>query len=233
MLAEAQGKLAIECPTGDGTRCKGVQATIVVYQSAVKGNLATLKDLGPAIAVDGTAEKVAEVVSLMGGDGGRALKLVETFRPFMWSLFLELTSIVCFGFALSHTRQEKPAQTEQAAPNPAGKKVVPAAPVFQGNVVPLKRAPETPMKHSPETPRRETLKHQPIEEVARLRSEIAEALKYGPVSGSQRALAGRFKSSVSSLNRALKQMSREVGVFRVSVGQDGTRIEAETLKVKR
>lgn len=110
MRDEAAGKLARECASGFGKRCKGIQATLDVYMAAVRGHQADLKALGPAIPVDPTAAHVAKTAAVFGFDAAAVKAGFLILEPFLITLFFEIGSVIALGFAMparvSATRRE-------------------------------------------------------------------------------------------------------------------------------
>lgn len=104
MRDEAAGKMARECASGYGKRCRGVQATLDVYEAAIKGHQADLAKLKP-VPVAPKADKVAKVAELFGADAAKVKPAFMLLEPFLWTLFFELGSVVALGFAM---RRELP-----------------------------------------------------------------------------------------------------------------------------
>lgn len=103
MLSEAQADLARECKTGKGKRCEGIQATIGVYEAAVKGHVADLEKLGPQKPVNAKASEGAKIAALFGANEAQAKAALMLLEPFLWTMFFEIGSIVSLGFAFRHT----------------------------------------------------------------------------------------------------------------------------------
>lgn len=103
MLAEAQANLARECKTGKGKRCEGIQATIAVYEAAMKGHVADLEKIGPAKPVNTKASEMAKIAALFGFDEAKAKGLLMVLAPLLRTLFFELGAIVSLGFAFRST----------------------------------------------------------------------------------------------------------------------------------
>lgn len=99
MLTEAQANLARECKTGKGKRCEGIQATIGVYEAAVKGHVADLEKIGPAKPVNTKASEMAKIAALFGFDEAKAKALLMVLGPLLRTLFFEIGAIVSLGFA--------------------------------------------------------------------------------------------------------------------------------------
>lgn len=108
MLAEANGKLADECASGPGRRCRGVRATVEVYEAAVKGHRATLASL-PAPRVNGYAHaaKVLRSWGLNITDEWLALNM-----PFTVVLISELGCVAFLHLGLGHVRPAAPPEPE-------------------------------------------------------------------------------------------------------------------------
>lgn len=108
MLAEAQAKMAAECATGRGTKCRGVMATVDVYAAAIKGHMATLADL-PAPKVNGYAH-AARVLGSWGlsvTDEWLSLNI-----PFLMVLISELGTVAFLHLGLGHKQAPKPVEPE-------------------------------------------------------------------------------------------------------------------------
>lgn len=144
MLNREMGLLARECGTGKGTKCKGIKASVDVYEAAVKGHDAELAGIrekvaaaGPVPVTDSRASRMASAIAVFAANEGQTKeKLTRTFRlfePFATSLFLELTSIVAFGFGFSHRRKAKVAPApDQAKATPVDPEPGPAVTVSNG-----------------------------------------------------------------------------------------------------
>jgi hypothetical protein len=108
MLADAQADLARECKTGKGKRCEGIQATIGVYEAAVKGHKADLEKIGPQKPVHAKAAQGAKIVALFGADEIKAKAALMLLEPFLFTLFFEIGSIVSLGFAFRGITESAP-----------------------------------------------------------------------------------------------------------------------------
>lgn len=111
MLKAAQARLLAECQTGKGSKCAGIQATVSVYDGAVKGHDATVRELEADLARMGGARvarpKAAafgEAAAIFGFDRRTVESAAAVLEPFAFSLLLELTAIVAFGFGFGHSR---------------------------------------------------------------------------------------------------------------------------------
>lgn len=135
MLADAQGDLARECKSGRGTRCKGIEATVGVYEAAIKGHMADLERLGPPKPVNAKATQGAKIAALAGFDEGRAKAALMLIEPFLWTLFFEIGSVVSLGFAFrpatrktasGKSKSDIPANDTPRKPGRRGRKADPA-----------------------------------------------------------------------------------------------------------
>lgn len=100
MLDRARSDLATECRSGAGTRCKGVKATIAVYEAAVAGHdakLATLKIESPAA---GESRVAAALSVVFGGAAIDYADGVALFLPALLGITLEIGALAAamFGF---------------------------------------------------------------------------------------------------------------------------------------
>lgn len=98
MLAAAQGNLAAACKGGDGKDCKGVKATIFVYEAAIHGHKARLRALGPEQAANLYAH-AAKVLAAVPGVTVPEKAIEERLGlllPFLTVLIAELGTIA-FG----------------------------------------------------------------------------------------------------------------------------------------
>ena len=100
MRDEAAGKMARECASGYGKRCRGIQATLDVYTAAVTGHQANLAKLGPAVPVDPTAAHVAKTAAVFGFDATKVKSGFLIVEPFLITLFFEIGSVIALGFAM-------------------------------------------------------------------------------------------------------------------------------------
>lgn len=103
MLENAQASLPAACKGGNGKDCKGVKATIEVYEASIRGHDADLSKLGPVKVSNADAEQLAEILStVFGADKAKVKAAAVLLTPFAVALFLEFGVIVSFGFAFSH-----------------------------------------------------------------------------------------------------------------------------------
>ena len=100
MLQKAQAELPTACKGGNGKDCKGVKATIEVYEASIRGHDADLSKLGPVQVSNADAEQLAEILStLFGADKAKVKAAAVLLTPFAIALFLEFGVIISFGFA--------------------------------------------------------------------------------------------------------------------------------------
>lgn len=105
MLATARAKHSVECASGAGAKCTGIQKTIDVYEAAIKGHRGELSRLvvRPANA---EAETVAEVTAMLTGAGKDKVKAVLVLlEPFAPALFFEIVAIVAFGYGFGRRKR--------------------------------------------------------------------------------------------------------------------------------
>lgn len=94
---------------GCKAKCQGIERSMTVYQSSIVGHETTIKRLEGELAALG-GEKVArpkasafaEAAAVFGFDRARVETAATILEPFAYSLLLELTAIVAFGFGFSH-----------------------------------------------------------------------------------------------------------------------------------
>lgn len=110
MLDQAQANLARECKSGRGTKCKGIEATIGVYEAAVKGHMADLERLGPPKPVNAKATQGAKIAAVFGADEAKVKAALLLIEPFLWCLFFEWGSIVSLGFGLRAITETAPGE---------------------------------------------------------------------------------------------------------------------------
>lgn len=112
MLAKAQSDLARECRTGKGSRCRGVEATVSVYEAAVRGHKASLAELGPEQQANAGYAHTARVLAALPYVTAKAENIEESLTlllPFLVVLLTELGTITFLHMALSH--RDAPAST--------------------------------------------------------------------------------------------------------------------------
>jgi hypothetical protein len=110
MLKEERERYDRECPPDLRTskNCKRLETTLDVYAKAVKGDLYELRRIGPAQAIQSRAAKVADALNvLFSCDRDHALKILTTFEPFLFSVLLEMGSLIAFSYAFSRHRPSK------------------------------------------------------------------------------------------------------------------------------
>lgn len=96
--------LASECRSGKGKRCEGTAAAVAVYEAAAQGHKSELEKLGAEEPVAPKAEKMAEILALVGADKAAAKATLMLIEPFLWTLFFELGSVVSWGYAFGTVR---------------------------------------------------------------------------------------------------------------------------------
>lgn len=115
MLAEAEGnvthyrqKMSDECGSGKGKKCDGLTYTVKTWEAAVEGYQTKIKGLGAPTPVDPKAERVAALASMVGvSASAQSVKsTVSLIEPLALPLFLELGSIVLFGYGLGRSRRK-------------------------------------------------------------------------------------------------------------------------------
>lgn len=119
MLAEAEENVtryrtraSEECATGKGKKCDGAQYTVATWEAAVAGYEKKLKDLGAPKPIDPKGERITAFAGMLGvrasaDDVQRSVALIE---PLVLPLFLELSSIVLFGYGLGRGRRREVAE---------------------------------------------------------------------------------------------------------------------------
>jgi hypothetical protein len=143
MLGEAQRNMARECASGKGKRCDGIRATINVYDAAIRGHKATLKDLGPALAVNGGYAHAAEILVALGAatDAKALAERLALVLPFIVVMIAEVGTIAFLHVGFGHgpaSRTNAPVGTGQpkahakspdrpAAPQPSATGTGPSA----------------------------------------------------------------------------------------------------------
>lgn len=126
MLAEAEEnvtryrtRLSDECGSGKGKKCDGYAYTVKTWEAAVTGYKAEISGLGAPKPIDPKAERITAVVGMLGvGIAPEAIQRhVALLEPLTLPLFLELGSIVLFGYGLGRGRRREvtaPATTVKA-----------------------------------------------------------------------------------------------------------------------
>lgn len=112
MLAKAQADLSRECRTGKGSRCRGVEATVSVYEAAVRGHKASLADIGPVQQANAGYAHAARVLAALPYVTAKVETIEESLTlllPFLVVLLTELGTITFLHMALSH--RHAPART--------------------------------------------------------------------------------------------------------------------------
>jgi hypothetical protein len=111
MLGEAQADLAKEARNGGcGKTCQGIQATIGVYEAAVKGHVADLEKMGIPMVVHARETEMAKVMAMFGAEELKSKAALTLLAPFFYTLFFELGSVISLGFAF----RREPVKVEAA-----------------------------------------------------------------------------------------------------------------------
>ena len=128
MLAEAEEnvtkyrkRLSDECGSGKGTKCGGFTYTVKTWEAAVTGYKAEISALGAPKPIDPKAERVAAIAAMLGvGISPDVIQRhVAIVEPLALPIFLELGSIILFGYGLGRGRKvavQAPAPTRQPLP---------------------------------------------------------------------------------------------------------------------
>ena len=113
MLRNVQKQHAAEAASGGcKARCQGIERSITVYTASITGHEATIKRHEAELASMGgkkvarpKAAAFATAAAIFGADRARVEAAAIILEPFAYSLLLELTAIVAFGYAFGHRRQ--------------------------------------------------------------------------------------------------------------------------------
>lgn len=120
MLADANGKLAKECATGNGPRCRGTKATVEVYEAAIRGHQAKLATL-PAPKLVNRFDRAARIFQSWGLP--ITVEWLELNMDFITVLIAEFATIAFMKLAFGHKAAPKPVEPEwkdaDLAPLPA------------------------------------------------------------------------------------------------------------------
>lgn len=116
MLAEAQAKLPTACRGGEGKDCKGVKATIAVYDAAIRGHKAALKELPPPVTVTGYTHAARVIAALPGVtvNVDALEERLELLMPFLTVLITELGTIVFAHIGCAHAGRVAPSANDNA-----------------------------------------------------------------------------------------------------------------------
>ena len=199
MLDGARLKMAKECATGQGRRCKGIAATVKVYEDAVAGNTAALANIGPAKPVAPNADKMAELLALITGATQAKIKhVLLLIEPFTYATIFELAALVSVGFAFGSTHRRAIARrdSEQSSLSAPSRKQVDNVVALFGSDQPKDGgvAAEPKPNRSPNGPKFGRLSKAEAEQY------VVTELAFGRTIPSQDALArhcGRAKSTIS------------------------------------
>ena len=102
-LRAAKVEQARECKS-IGKRCEAWNARVDKLTGELSGIVVK--------STDPKADAVARIVTLAGGNGGKAREIVAAFDPIVLPLFLEFGSIVFFAVAFPHRRRVQASATE-------------------------------------------------------------------------------------------------------------------------
>jgi hypothetical protein len=91
------------------TRCENWRKRGAEVQSHIRILEAELRQLGSTKAARPKAEAAAEALAVLGFDRARVANAATIFEPFAYSLLLELTAIVAFGYGFGHQVSPAPA----------------------------------------------------------------------------------------------------------------------------
>lgn len=125
MLAEAEEnvtryrkRLSDECGSGKGKKCDGFAYTVKTWEAAVTGYKAEISGLGAPKPVDPKAERVAAIATMFGvGISPEVIQRhVAVLEPLALPIFLELGSIVLFGYGFGRGRKIETAPAPAPAP---------------------------------------------------------------------------------------------------------------------
>ena len=129
MLAEAEEnvtryrkRLSDECGSGKGKKCDGYAYTVKTWEAAVTGYKAEISALGAPKPIDPKAERVAAIAAMFGVGISPDIiqRHVGVLEPLALPIFLELGSIILFGYGLGRGRKievQAPAPTRQPLPD--------------------------------------------------------------------------------------------------------------------
>jgi hypothetical protein len=123
MLDEERTAMARECASGEGKRCKGVQATVAVYTAAVAGHDAKLKTMKPAQRENAGYAHAAEVLAAIPGVKAAPAKIERRLKlllPFVVVVIAEIGTIAFLNIGIGHVRKMAPVITV-ARPGNGGK----------------------------------------------------------------------------------------------------------------
>lgn len=116
--------------------CRRKTGTVNALKSQIANNTSELDRLKP-MPVDAKGERIASLASFFGADVKTTKGAVAMFEPFLLPLFLELGSIIMFGFGVGH-RTVKPAP-KPVEPTFRDEDLMPL-PEKEDNVLPFVRA---------------------------------------------------------------------------------------------
>ena len=111
MLAEARRRIAAECASGDGQRCRGARATEAVYAAAIKGHRGTLAEMAPPLPPNGGMAHAARFLAALPGITAAAPAIEERLAltlPVLVVLISELAAIVFGVMSFRSSRLQMP-----------------------------------------------------------------------------------------------------------------------------
>ena len=82
-----------------GPRCKDWRLRATEVAAHVASIEAEIAALGPAKPVNPEARQMARLAALFGADETKATAVLTLVKPFLWTLFFEVGSIISLGFA--------------------------------------------------------------------------------------------------------------------------------------
>lgn len=102
-LADAEKMVELETKRGGcKSDCRDWKTRSSEVRSHVQVLESELKTLGAPKPVAPKAERLAAVAELAGFDGAKTKVAFTLLEPFLWTLFFELGTIICLGFAFRH-----------------------------------------------------------------------------------------------------------------------------------
>lgn len=90
-------------PARGWPECRRKRASVAALEESLAKAEARLSELGAPAPVAPKADKVADILALLGLDRVKARAGFMLIEPFLWTLFFEIGAIVSLGFAFRHT----------------------------------------------------------------------------------------------------------------------------------
>lgn len=119
MLEDESARLARECRSGAGSKCRGIQASIDVYRAAVTGHDAKLERLGPARSANAGYRHAAKVFEVLSGVPAASIEAgLILVMPFLLVLIVEFGTLVWWSVALRSETVIAPTPPADKAPLP-------------------------------------------------------------------------------------------------------------------